>query len=130
MDLANVPFSDYMEAGDTVYVSGQIAFDAHRHFVGGDIRLQTEYALRRIESVLADAGCSVSDVIKTTVYLTQVRRDFDGMNEVYSAFFRDRHGALPARTTIGVALAVDALIEIDAVAIRKRDKTHKAESSR
>jgi 2-iminobutanoate/2-iminopropanoate deaminase len=100
-----------------VYTSGQIALDpATGHLVAGDVRDQTERVLRNLAAVLAGAGCTIGDVVKTTVYLADMR-DFQAMNEVYAKHFGE---APPARTTIAAAgLPKNARVEIEAIAVRR-----------
>jgi 2-iminobutanoate/2-iminopropanoate deaminase len=100
-----------------VYTSGQIALDPTTgQLVGDDAAAQTAQVMKNLEAVLRGAGCDFSDVVKTTVYLADMR-DFQAMNEVYSKHFGD---APPARTTIAAAgLPKSARIEIDAVAVRR-----------
>lgn len=112
----SVHLSPVMEAGGTIYVSGHIPVDNARRFVEGDIGTQTRRVLEIITELLKAEGVSKDDIVKMTVYLVHVKRDFVGMNEAYGAFFGDHR---PARTTVGVELAVDVLVEIDAVAVRK-----------
>ena len=111
---ARVPLSPALKVGDTVYVSGQVPVGADGNIVRGGVAEQTEQVLANIEALLEQAGASLADVVKTTVILTEVKRDFAAMNEVYARFFPDPK---PARTTLGAELAIDILVEIEAVAI-------------
>lgn len=114
-DLSNVPISPVVESAGTLYVSGQISTD-HLHEPNHlDVSEQTTKVLERIDSILVGVGSSKADIVKTTVFLTDVKRDFDAMNRAYAAFFESR---FPARTTIGVDLAVAVLVEIEAIAVR------------
>lgn len=108
------PYSQATAFGETLYCSGQIALDpATGLLVGADVRTQTQRALANLGAVLSAAGSDAHMVIRTTVYLVDLRR-FDEMNEVYAKFFGDHR---PARVTVGVAaLPVGALVEIDCVA--------------
>lgn len=108
------PLTPALRIGDTVYVSGQVPVDAHGQVVGEDVADQTAQVLANLEEQLAAAGASKTDVVKTLVILTNVRRDFAAMNSVYAAFFPDPK---PTRSTIGAELAIDVLVEIEAVAI-------------
>jgi reactive intermediate/imine deaminase len=107
------PLSPALRVGDTIYVSGQVPV-TDGEVIGQDIETQTTEVLRNIEKQLALAGATLADVVKTTVILTNVKRDFQTMNRVYEAFFPDPK---PARTTIGAQLAIDILVEIEAVAV-------------
>jgi 2-iminobutanoate/2-iminopropanoate deaminase len=111
------PYSPAVKAGGFIYVSGQISVDpatdkAHL----GDIATETRQVLKNIETNLAACGATMADVVRCTVYLTNVA-DFAGMNAVYAEFFGN---AKPARTTIGVASLplAGAKVEIDAIAYK------------
>ena len=83
-------------------------------FAGNDIKSQTEQSLKNIESILEKAGCTMDNVVKTTVLLNDMG-DFAKMNEVYAKFFTKDY---PARAAYEVAkLPKDALVEIEAVAV-------------
>ena len=108
------PYSQGIVAGNLLFVSGQIPLDpATGQVVPGDVTVQTERVLRNLTAVLASAGASWSDVVKTTVYL-QDMADFPKVNEVYGRMIGD---ARPARSTVQVAgLPRGVLVEIEAVA--------------
>jgi 2-iminobutanoate/2-iminopropanoate deaminase len=108
------PLSPAIRVGDTVFVSGQVPVDEHGKVVGDDIAGQTAQVLRNVERALEAAGATRHDVVKTLVILSNVKRDFAGMNAVYAEFFPDPK---PARSTIGADLAIDVLVEIEAMAI-------------
>ena len=107
------PYSQAVRAGDFVFASGQIPLDpASGSLVTGDVRAQTQRVLENLGAILAAAGGSFDQVVKTTVYLADMA-DFPAMNEVYATFF---HGAAPARATVQVSrLPRDVRVEIDAV---------------
>lgn len=111
---AKVPLSPALKVGNVIFVSGQVPVDESGQLVQGDVRVQTEQVLKNIQRLLEEAGASMADVVKTTVILTNIKRDFAGMNEVYARFFPDPK---PSRTTVGGELAIDALVEIEAVAV-------------
>jgi 2-iminobutanoate/2-iminopropanoate deaminase len=98
-----------------VFTSGQVGLDpATGELVGTDIGQQTQRVLENLRAVLAGAGLSLDDVVKTTVYLADMA-DFQAMNQVYEKFFS---AAPPARTTVAVSgLPRGARVEIDAVAV-------------
>ena len=102
--------------GRTLYSSGQIPLDPGTgELVPGDIAAQTERVLANLEAVLAAAGMSCADVVKTTVYLADLG-DFGRMNEVYAKRFPS---APPARSTVQVAaLPRGARLEIEVVAVQ------------
>ena len=108
------PYSNAIEVDGFVYTSGVLPLEAVTgQVVGGDIKSQTEKVLENLDILLKGAGTSVSKVVKTTVYMTNLS-DFANMNEVYGKFFTD---APPARTTIQVvALPKGVMVEIEAVA--------------
>jgi 2-iminobutanoate/2-iminopropanoate deaminase len=112
------PYSQAVEIDGWVYCSGQVALDpSSGQLVGSDVRQQTERALQNLRGVLGAAGCSVSDVVKTTVFLADMN-DFAAMNEVYGGTFSSNP---PARSTIQAAkLPKGALVEIDAIARKPR----------
>lgn len=108
------PLSRALKVGQHVYVSGQVPFDIDGKVVAGGIMEQMDQVLTNLEDALASAGAKLSDIVKTTVYLTDVKRDFEAMNVVYARRFGEHR---PTRTTVGAALAIDALVEVEAVAI-------------
>ena len=111
------PYSQGIEAsGTTVYVSGQIPIDPKTgEFAGDDIVTQTKQSLTNVKNILAEAGCSLDDVVKTTVLLADIK-GFGPMNEIYGEFFK---GVCPARACFQVAaLPKGALVEIEAFAVK------------
>lgn len=110
------PYSQAIQAGNTVYVSGQLPIDpATGVFAGEDIKSQTRQSLTNIRSILTEAGMDMSAVVKTTVLLANMG-DFGAMNEVYAEFFSAPY---PARAAFQVArLPKDALVEIECVAVK------------
>lgn len=109
-------YSQGVEAGSTVYVSGQLPIDpATGAFPGEDITAQTKQSLSNIQAILTEAGMSMADVVKTTVLLADIA-DFAAMNEVYATFFSAPY---PARAAFQVAaLPKGAKVEIEAVAVK------------
>ena len=108
------PFSAAVRAGDLLFLSGQVALDrATGKLVAGDIGAQTEQIFANISAVLEAAGKSFDGVVKTTVYLADMK-DFGAMNTVYARYFQTPY---PARTTIQAAgLPLGAAVEIEVVA--------------
>ncbi len=98
-----------------VFTSGQLALDpASGELRGADVATQTEQVLANLSAVLAGAGLTLADVVKTTVFLADMK-DFQAMNEVYARAFP---AAPPARTTVAAAgLPRGARVEIEAVAV-------------
>ena len=108
------PFSAAVLAGDLLFLSGQVALDpATGKLVAGDIGIQTEQIFANISAVLEAAGKSFDDVMKTNVYLADLK-DFGAMNTVYARYFQTPY---PARTTVQAAgLPLGAAVEIEVVA--------------
>ena len=108
------PYAQGTVANGFLFTAGQIALDpVTGQIVAGDVVVQTERVLRNLDAVLGSAGAAWTDVVKTTVYLTDMR-DFPRMNEVYARAVGD---ARPARSTVQVsALPRGVLVEIDLVA--------------
>jgi 2-iminobutanoate/2-iminopropanoate deaminase len=109
------PYSQAISHGGIVYVSGQIPLDpATGQLVDGDIAAQAERVLENLKAVLEASGSSLSQVLKTTVFLKNMS-DFPKMNEVYGRYFVETP---PARSTVEVArLPRDVQVEIDCIAI-------------
>lgn len=108
------PLSPALRVGNVVFVSGQVPVDPETgQLVQGGIEEQTRQVLENIKRLLAEAGASMSDVVKTTVLMTDISQ-FAAMNQVYREYFPD---VPPTRSTFEVKLAVDALIEIEAIAV-------------
>ena len=108
------PYSQAVQAGNTLYVSGQIPIDPTTGaFAGNDITAQTRQSLTNVRNILEAAGFTLADVVKTTVLLADIA-DFAAMNEVYAQFFQEPY---PARSAVQVGrLPKDALVEIEAIA--------------
>lgn len=108
------PYSQAIRTGEWVFASGQIPLDpSGGKIVEGGIREQTRRALENLGAVLSEAGLGYSDVVKVTVFMTDLTM-FPDMNPVYSEFFPE---PAPARSTVGVAaLPRGALVEVEAVA--------------
>lgn len=107
----NVPLSPAYRAGDYIFVSGQVPTEAGK-VVGSSVEEQTKVVLGKIDSILKNAGSSLEEVIKVTVFMTDIR-NFDKMNKVYKQFFK---GDFPARSCVEAKLAVDVELEIEAIA--------------
>ena len=110
------PYSQGVGACGIVITSGQIALDpATGTFVEGGSAEQTRQCLKNVQAVLAQAGLTLENVIKTTVFLKDMN-DFAAMNEVYATFFTSDP---PARSAVQVGkLPKDAMVEIEAIAVR------------
>ena len=110
------PYSQAIETGGTLYVSGQIPLNPTTgKLVEGGICEQTTQVLNNLKAILEAAGYHTSDVVKTTCLLANMD-DFKDFNEIYSQTFTDHK---PARATFGVVrLPLGALVEIDCIAVR------------
>lgn len=111
------PYSQAIRVGNIVYTSGQIPLDpATGAFVEGGIKEQTRQALTNIKAILEEAGTSMDNVVKTTVFMANMD-DFADMNAVYAEFFTKPY---PARSAVAVkTLPKGALIEIEVIAEAK-----------
>ena len=109
------PYSQAIRCGQFVYTSGQIALDpASGQLVSEDVQAQAHRVLQNLQAVLTEAGTSLANVVKTTVFLTSMS-DFQAMNAVYATYL---NGLTPARTTVAVAeLPRQALVEIECIAL-------------
>ena len=110
------PYSQAIILDGVIYCSGQVGLDpASGQLVEGDVQAQAQRALQNLSAVLEAAGSSLANVVKTTVFLTNMG-NFAAMNEVYATFFGDEP---PARSTVAVAeLPKGAQVEIEAIAVR------------
>ena len=111
------PYSQAILAGNLLFTSGQVALDPKKgEMLGdGDVEAQTRLAMKNLKAVLSAGGCSVHDVVKTTIFLADMN-DFTRVNAIYEEAM---DGHRPARSTVEVArLPKDALVEIDAVAVK------------
>ena len=108
------PYSQAIQVGNLVYTSGQIPIDPSTGaFVEGGIKEQTRQSLTNVKAILEEAGLSMSNVVKTTVFMADMG-DFADMNAVYAEFFTDPS---PARSAVAVkTLPKGALVEIEVVA--------------
>lgn len=109
----SLPLSPAVRAGDFVFVSGQVGVDPRTNETGAGVKRQTEIVLQRIADLLHQAGASMKDVVKTTVFLKDIGH-FAEMNEVYRTYFPAEP---PARSTVQATLArPELLVEIECVA--------------
>ena len=108
------PYSQAIRVGNLIYTSGQIPIDpATGVFVEGGIKEQTRQSLSNIKAILEEAGISMSNVVKTTIFLADMN-DFADMNAVYAEFFEEPY---PARSAVAVkSLPKGALVELEVVA--------------
>ncbi len=109
-----LPMAPAVRAGDFVFVSGQAALADDGSVVAGGIGPQTRLTIERLTAGLAAAGCSLSDVVKATAWLSDAR-DFGVFNAVFAEFFGDHP---PSRSTLVSQLVVDAKVEIELTAYK------------
>src|SRR5712675_513059 len=108
------PYNHAVRIGDLLFCAGQIPIEpATGNLVAGDIKTQTERVLQNVKAILEDQNLTFSNVVKSTVFMTNLA-DFAGMNEVYAKHFTSDY---PARSTVQVAaLPKGANVEIEVVA--------------
>lgn len=108
------PYSQAIQTGNLVYTSGQLPIDAATgELAAGGIKEQTRQSLLNVKAILEEAGLTMGDVVKTTVFMADMN-DFADMNAVYAEFFA---APFPARSAVAVrALPKGALVEIEVVA--------------
>jgi len=113
------PYSAAVDAGDLVFLSGQVGLDPETgHRAGEDVVSQAQRAMANIEGILGDVGLGMEDIVKSTIFLAHID-DFGVVNEVYARFFET---APPARSTVQAAgLPGGFLVEIEVIAA-KRDE--------
>ena len=111
------PYSQAVQVGNMLFASGQLGIDpATGLFVEGSVKEQTAQAFKNVHAILAEAGYSINDVVKTTVFLADMG-DFAVMNEVYASQFE---GAFPARSAVAVkTLPKNGLVEIEVIAVKE-----------
>jgi len=110
------PYSQAIEAGGMVFVSGQLPVDAATgEFAPGGVAEQTKQSFENIKHILAEAGLTTANIVKTTVFLSDMSL-FAEMNAVYASYF---DGAFPARSAVAVkALPKNAMVEIECIAVK------------
>jgi len=107
------PYSQAVMAGNLIFVSGQLPINAATGEMPSDIKAQTTQSIENIKSILAEAGASLDNVVKTTVFLADMSL-FGAMNEVYAEHFK---AVYPARAAFAVKeLPKQALVEIEVIA--------------
>ena len=110
------PYSQAVEANGFVFASGQLGINpATGEFVEGDVQAQTRQALTNARAIMNEAGLDLNNVIKTTVFLSDMA-NFAAMNEIYAEFFSVPY---PARSAVAVkTLPKNALVEVECIAVR------------
>lgn len=110
------PYSQAIKIGNMVFTSGQIPFTKDGNLVSENVEEQARQSLQNVESILKEAGSSLEQVIKCTVFIKDMN-DFPKINQVYAEFFQE---PFPARSCVEVArLPKDVLVEIEAIALIK-----------
>ena len=106
------PYTQAVQYGNTIFLSGQIGIDRTGEFVSEDVVEQTKQAMKNIGFVLKETGLSYENIIKTSIFLKDMN-DFPKVNEAYASYFKDQ---FPARETVEVSrLPKDAKVEISVV---------------
>ena len=109
------PYSQAVDTGSTVYCSGQLGLDPATGNLADGVQAQTHQALKNLQAVLNEAGLSLDNVVKTTVFVQDLA-DFGTVNEIYGTYV---HGGFPARSCVQIAaLPKNALVEIECIAVR------------
>ena len=110
----HLSLSRAVQAGDFVFLTGQVPMQNNAVMTHGSIEDQTRAVLDNVKETLAIAGCSLQDVVKSMVWLTS-RDDFPGFNDVYTDYFPD---SPPARSAVVTDLLVDVRVEIEIIAYK------------
>ena len=110
------PYSPALLVNDTLYISGQVPINIETgQLITENIELATDQVLRNIKALLAEAGMTLENVVKCTIFMTDLN-EFQKMNAVYAGYFQ---GVAPARETVEISrLPMDATIEISCIAIK------------
>ena len=110
------PYSQAVEANGFIFASGQLGIDPNTgNFVEGGVKEQTKQALTNARAIMEEAGLSLSNVVKTTVFLSDMA-NFADMNEVYSQFFSE---PFPARSAVAVkTLPKNGLVEVECISVK------------
>ena len=109
------PYNQAVLAGNTLYVSGQIALDAAGNLYSGNIEKETDRVMKNIGAILKAAGMDYSHIVKCTIFIKNMT-EFSNINHAYGAFFGDNP---PARETVEISrLPKDANVEISCIAVK------------
>ncbi len=111
------PLNHAVKAGGFIFLSSQLSADLKEHkLISGDIRQQTRQAMENIKFILEKAGSSLANIVKVAVYMKDVKKDFEDMNDVYRQYFKE--GDEPVRVTVQAISPLDGIdIEIEATAV-------------
>ena len=111
------PYSQAIVAGNTIYVAGQGGMDpSSGKILNATFEEEVTRTFENIKAILAAAGATMNDVVKVTVYLSDLN-NFGRMNEIYKKYFAE---AYPARATVGASLLFGTQIEVDCIAVKDR----------
>jgi len=114
--LGKLPFSPARRAGNTLYVSGQVARDAKGKDVKDSVEAETRQVMDNLDRILKENGCSFEDVVSATVYLADIK-DYHAMNKAYASYFGK---AFPSRACVGgVQLVFGFKVEISCIAYKE-----------
>lgn len=114
--MSKPPLSPFIEKNGLIFISGQIHLDTNGNLVEADPSTETRQVLENLGKVLTQANLSFSDIVKTTIYVTNLAI-YSEVNEIYGTYFQDPY---PAREVVCVqALPLGAKIEISAIAVRQ-----------
>ena len=110
------PYNQAIQVGNMLFASGQLGLDpATGNFPEGGVKEQTIQSFKNVHAILEEAGFSINDVVKTTVFLADMA-DFAAMNEIYASQFE---GDFPARSAVAVkTLPKNALVEVEVIAVK------------
>ena len=110
------PYNQAIQVGNMLFASGQLGLDpATGNFPEGGVKEQTIQSFQNVKAILEEAGFSINDVVKTTVFLANMA-DFAAMNEIYASQFE---GDFPARSAVAVkTLPKNALVEVEVIAVK------------
>lgn len=110
------PYNQAIQVGNMLFASGQLGLDpATGNFPEGGVKEQTIQSFQNVKAILEEAGFSINDVVKTTVYLADMA-DFAAMNEIYASQFESD---FPARSAVAVkTLPKNALVEVEVIAVK------------
>lgn len=110
------PYNQAIQVGNMLFASGQLGLDpATGNFPEGGVKEQTIQSFQNVKAILEEAGFSINDVVKTTVFLADMA-DFTAMNEIYASQFE---GDFPARSAVAVkTLPKNALVEVEVIAVK------------
>jgi enamine deaminase RidA (YjgF/YER057c/UK114 family) len=115
----NLPFHPAVRAGDFIFVSGQVPRDESGNMCVGNIEEETRWTIESIRRILALDGADLSDVVKVTTYLGDVR-NFGRYNRIFAEYFPD---AIVARTTVEARAVIECKIEMDAIAYKPKGQS-------